>query len=730
MTPSDVAVEREHPAPADPAVRLRQAAFLRGFVGRRAELHEFREALDGRPDDVTVLAWYGPGGIGKTMLLQRLSVEAVRMGRDVVEVDVDLIEPTTEAFAAAAVPPGPGRVVLLVDGAERLDRLEGWFRDRFLLSLTPGSLVVLAGRQPPSPRWRSDPAWQDGLIVRALEGLGREDSARVLADAMPASAVGRRQRIAFSHGHPLALRLLGQESGYGPEDGWCPSPPAVAELLRRVVDPAPSAVHRQALEICAHVPDVTEDLLRLFMPEQAYDVFDWLRRLPYVSAGRTGLRLLPVVAEAVDRDLRWRAPDLYLSMHKALRSHVQDMVRDRREPESLRAAAVFNHLQAHGSWMLGYDWSDRHDSVYEIPCDAAGMRQVRELAHTSLGESGLAVVDFWLHRQSENFRLYRSADTGETVGCLALLRLGRWDAAETAVDPVVRAVRDHAEAEGGLRPGRGANLMRFAFTRKRSAERLTVLPRMLAQVTREVLSQERLDWTFFAVRGDARLNRLLESADFRRLPETLYPVEERVTLFGHDWRARGVSEWADRLDNRMFHGFLTPDGTSAPRATVFSRASFDDAVHDALRTWHQRERLADNPLLHAAFVVQSSGDPEKILRALIVQAVEAIGQDPRAKWQRAAVWATYLNGENTQQAVARELSVSFSTYRRYLKRGVERVCWYLWEHEMTHIARARTEQAGSGSTAATGPLTWPGSPPHADYRKGIAAPKGWDNGRL
>ncbi|MEU2424175.1 hypothetical protein ABZ619_24660 [Streptomyces sp. NPDC007851] len=707
MNPRDVAAETERPAPADAAVRLRQAAFLRRFVGRRDELDEFRQALDRRPDDVTVLAFYGPGGIGKTALLQRMSVEAVQMGRDVVEVDADLVEPTKEAFAAAAAVPGPGRVVLLVDAAEHLNRLEGWLRDRFLLSLPPGSLVVLAGRQPPSPRWRSDPAWQDSLVVRALEGLTEEDSARVLTDAMTGLGVGRRQRMAFAHGHPLALRLLGRDSGHGPANGWNPSPQAVGELLRRMVDPPPSAVHQQALEICAHVPDVTEDLLRVFMPEQAYEVFDWLRRLPYVSAGRAGLRMLPVVAKAVDRDLRWRAPVFYLSMHKTLRAHVQVLIRDRPEPESLRSAAIFNQIQGHGSWALGFDWSDRHDSVYEVPCDAAGIRRVRALAHTSLDECGLSVVDFWLHRQPDSFRLYRSAETGETVGCLALLQLGRWDAAETAVDPVVRAVRDHVEAEGGLRPGHRVNLMRFAITRNHSVERLTVLPRMLARVTRDVLSQERLDWTVLAVRGDARLKLLLESADFTRLPGTPHP-EERVTLFGRDWRAGGVSQWADLLDDRMFHGFLTPDGASVPRATVFSRASFDEAVHDALRSWHQRERLVDNPLLHAAFVVQSPGDPEKILRGLIVQAVESIGQDPKAKWQRAAVRATYLDGGNTQQAVARELSVSFSTYRRYLKRGVERVCWYLWEQEMTHVARARAEQTRGGSAAAAEPLAWPG----------------------
>ncbi|KUN18778.1 hypothetical protein AQJ23_39265 [Streptomyces antibioticus] len=657
---------------------------------------------------MTVLALHGPGGIGKTALLRRMSAEAAHRGRDVVEVDADLLEPRPEVFAAAATPPGPGHAVLLVDGADRLAGLEGWLRERFLPSLAPGTLVVLAGRQPPSPCWRGDPAWQDNLVVMPLSGLSRQESALMLADGMTAQASGRRARLAFAHGHPLTLRLLGQDDGHQRGGSWTPSPRTVDALLSRVIDPPPTAEHRRALEICAHLPGATEDLLRAFMPDQAYDAFDWLRRLPYVSTGPAGLCLAPSVAEAVDRDLRWRAPDSYRSMHKALRVQVQDTVRSRPERESLRAAAHFNHMQARGSWALGFDWSEHHDSLCEMPCDAEGIREVRALARAVLGADSLDVVDFWLHRQPESFRLYRAAGSGETVGCLALLCFGRWDAAETVIDPVVRAVRDHVEAGAGLRPGRQANLVRFLLAPRPLSHGGALVPRMLARVTREVLGQEQLDWSFFAVRGNPRLSRLLESADFHRVAAPNLDVG-RTALFGHDWRALGVPEWADLLDDRMFRGFPTPDGASAPRTAAISRTAFDEAVHDALRSWHQCERLAVNPLLHAAFVVQRSGDPKQTLRTLIERAVEAIDQDPRAKWQRAAVWSTYLKGGSTQQAVARELSVSFSTYRRYLKRGVERVCWYLWEEEMTQLARARSRR---GADAAAGLPTWPGGPSH------------------
>ncbi len=99
-----------------------------------------------------------------------------------------------------------------------------------------------------------------------------------------------------------------------------------------------------------------------------------------------------------------------------------------------------------------------------------------------------------------------------------------------------------------------------------------------------------------------------------------------------------MSEWCDLLDDHMLFGPRAPGITGLPHTTVLSRAAFDRAVHDVLRDWHQRERLAGNPLLHAAFVARPSGDPEENLRRLVLRAIESIDQDPRAKGQRAAVW--------------------------------------------------------------------------------------------
>ena len=59
----------------------------------------------------------------------------------------------------------PDRHVILIDTYEFfLAPLDNSLREGFLPQLPENVLVVLAGRNPPSPGWRADPGWQ--ILVR------------------------------------------------------------------------------------------------------------------------------------------------------------------------------------------------------------------------------------------------------------------------------------------------------------------------------------------------------------------------------------------------------------------------------------------------------------------------------------------------------------------------------------------------------------------------------------
>lgn len=70
------------------------------------------------------------------------------------------------------------------------------------------------------------------------------------------------------------------------------------------------------------------------------------------------------------------------------------------------------------------------------------------------------------------------------------------------------------------------------------------------------------------------------------------------------------------------------------------------------------------------------------LRALLRTTAEQLLQDPKtAKYYR-ALHATHLEPQPTQERAAEHLDLPFSTYRRYLKRGIEHVADSLWRREI------------------------------------------------
>src|SRR5688572_6605773 len=117
----------------------------------------FDDALAGHSPR-RVLFVHGPGGIGKTTLLQEFRVRAA--DRTVALLDGREIDPSPEGMHAAIrlalghhddhppierLPPG---ALLLVDGYEQLTPIDGWLRDELIPHLRADNVVVLAGRDP------------------------------------------------------------------------------------------------------------------------------------------------------------------------------------------------------------------------------------------------------------------------------------------------------------------------------------------------------------------------------------------------------------------------------------------------------------------------------------------------------------------------------------------------------------------------------------------------------
>lgn len=240
------------------------AARQRAFVGRAAELASFDGALGGYAPH-RVLFVHGPGGIGKTTLLDQFRLRVRAAGRHSIVIDGRDVDRSPEGFLTAldraaatceAASAGSGRsgdgpawAVLLLDGYEHLGPIDVWFRNELLPSLHAGTVVVLAGRNPPSASWRTDPGLRALVACHGLKALTRAESAELLERAGVADSL-TSHLTALGRGHPLTLALLADAAASGAvPDDLADAPDLVAALVAQVVGDVPSDAHATGLAV-------------------------------------------------------------------------------------------------------------------------------------------------------------------------------------------------------------------------------------------------------------------------------------------------------------------------------------------------------------------------------------------------------------------------------------------------------------------------------------------------
>ncbi|MEU9888742.1 AAA family ATPase [Sphaerisporangium sp. NPDC051011] len=658
-----------------------QAAREMAFVGREEELAVFNAALYG--GGCSVLYVHGPGGIGKSALLRRFAHEAAVAGRPASMVDGRMLDPSP-AEAEAELVLRDADAVLLVDNFERIQGLEGWLRERFLPRAPMGALVVIAGRNPPDMRWQADPGWAGALEVLPLRDL-RAGDAQTLLDSSGVPAESREPLLAFAGGHPLAL-LLGaavavKDGGTGRR--WMPNQDVVATLLDQLVGELPSAAHRHALEICAHAYMTTEDLLRAALPEDAGTLFRWLRRLPFVESSSLGLFPHDVVREVLEADLRWRDPEGYAVMHDRIHAHLAEKVRTASDADVLGAVAALFYL--HRDNDAPADFHGRHDEgeFQEQVLREEDLGTLLRVATAAEGAEGAACAAFWAERRPEAFRLYRRTETGEPVAFSAWLRLAELDEEELTADPIVAMAWAHARATTPLRAGEHLAVSRlWALPPYRGSS--PVMDLIQWRVIGNCLRSERMAWSYIEIRSPNQAwVEHLRHYGMRDISEQPRLGDDAYTLFVHDWRAVPAQAWLERMNQPLVAG--PADGPSAATAklAVLSQAEFAEAVRKALRQLSRLDALAASPLTRTRLIAERAGqNPATALGDLLRQAIDDLREDPRSVKFHLALSVTFLRSTPTQELAAERLGLPFTTYRRHLTAGIERVCADLWHREL------------------------------------------------
>ncbi|MFD9701708.1 ATP-binding protein [Lentzea sp. NPDC059081] len=637
----------------------------RSFTGRDDEVAAFRDALGG-PGVVFV---HGPGGVGKSALLDVFADVAAEKGVEPVRVDARHL---TLGRGALPVPEGPS--ILFLDTYELLEPIDDWVRERYLPSLPESCLVVIAGRRGPGPRWRADPAWRTVMTVVPLGNLSPDEGRAYLrAQEVPEEAHERLLKI--SSGHPLTLSMAvdAVRRGLAPRT-LADLPGGAGALLAQLVGEVPSPRHRTALEVCALVLVTTEDLLRSMAGDDTGELFAWLRAQVFVDESPYGLYPHDVVRDAIVADLRWRDPGRHADLYRRKLAVFHDQVRatptERERLDLMVMTVVLNGARS------------RFTALASLPppmrTHADGLRDTDRPAIIAMtarwrGSRQADLVAHWLERRPEAFRVFRT-ESGDPRGYGACLDLTE---ADLGADPGVDAMWDHTARHGPPRAGDRVRAWRFFLDRDHGQRPSPSLTLFVAwQMLDIILIDDDTAWSLVGAFDDGELwAPAMESLGF--LAAGGYTVDgSTYPVFAHDWCRTGVEEYTDLLHAKQL-------GHPLPGTATLSRPEFAEAVRSALRVLHSPELLRSHPLLRSRMVRRHGRAPAESLRDLLDDAAALLKPDLGVLIDR-----TFLRPVGVQERVAESLHLSFNTYRRHRDKAVAQLTELLWERETNGAGRS------------------------------------------
>jgi hypothetical protein len=697
----------------------------RWFTGRTQEYALFQSAVSAllNNDDQQkcelpfhLLYVFGVGGIGKTTLLRQFIRFCDTIPIQSIYLDARNLEPSPQVFmdvlhdalgqslsedTLEPLVAQLSRTVLLIDTYETLEPIDEWFRETFLPCLPTNTLIVLASRLSPGAAWRTDAGWRSLVKVVPLRNLSPSESESYLT--LRQVPISDRQAILnFTHGHPLALSLIVEVSAQAQDSFSFQTEPEidiVKTLLKRFIEAVPTPTHRLALEACALVRILTEALLQemLKLPD-AHDLFEWLCSLSFIESSPTGIFPHDLAREVLMADLRWRNLDWYTELHDRARAfyifHLEQT-----QGQTQHHRVLFDYIFLH--WnnpcvRQRFSWHENTRLISDTVRDAD--REILiQMVMEHEGKTSADILAHWLNRQPQGAIAIRNVQQ-QITGFVMLVSLDRATLADIAADPGAIACWHYLKQYALLRPGEGATLFRFWMsneTYQGVSPTQSLIFINLVQYYRNTLG---LAFTFIPFAQPDFWHEMFAYADFTRLTKADFEVEgKHYGVYGHDWRVTPPTVWQTLLARREIAAIseeisvAESSRLAEPRESllVLSQSEFTEAVQSAFRQFSSPIELSKNLLLRSRLVVEAASiqtspalTPVSVLQMLLQEAAESLQSSPRKSKLYSVLHRTYLQPAATQEAAAEALDIPFSTYRRYLKAGVDRVAELLWIREI------------------------------------------------
>ncbi|BAY30058.1 hypothetical protein NIES2107_19020 [Nostoc carneum NIES-2107] len=680
----------------------------RKFVGREQEISIFQKALISSELPFNILHIFGPGGVGKTSLMLQLQGLCNQLKISSLHIEARNLEATPESVLSVLsssmgllegnsplekLAANEERQVIFIDTYENISSLDAWLQSEFLPNLSLETLVVLAGRNPLSETWHSDPGWQALIHALPLRNLSPEESLTYLQKKdIPANH--HQGILNFTYGYPLALSLVadvlaqGQEISFQAET----APDIIKTLLERFIKEVPTPAHRMALQACAVVRLTTEALLtQILQLPDTHNLFEWLRGLSFIETGQLGLFPHDLAREVLIADLRWRNPDFYTQLHHQARSYYSKRLGQTQGVEKHRV--LFDYIFLHRdnpAIRPRFTWGEQSglltDSLQESDHET-----ILEIIATNEGEESARIAAHWLQRQPQNVLVFRDSQP-TPAGFAIMVALHEATSEDMNIDPGAIAAWQYLQNHAPLRPQEGATIFRFWMARDTYQSVSPIQSLIFVNFVQYFQKTPGLAFTFLPCAEPEAWAPMLTYFDLARSPAADFTVGGRnYGVYSHDWRIVSPIAWQELLAQREIAAAEVVAATTPPSRNllVLSQSGFMEAVQDALRNFTRADTLHQNPLLRSRLVeeqiAESGSVPKRVaaLQTLLKQAAESLQSSPRDEKLYRVIHRTYLQPAPTQETAAELLDLPFSTYRRHLKAGMTRIAEILWQREIS-----------------------------------------------
>lgn len=306
------------------------------FVGRQVEQKLFESALKNGNRSWQILNIHGPGGIGKSTLLDSYQRISQQLGAHFIYLDSVNFTDSSDVFLSlllAQLPPptaetnpfeqitqlaGNQQLVIAIDSYEDIGDLDNWIREQFIAQLPSSCIIIIAGRHALTKAWHNHPAWQQLVLQIPLSNFDLDQTQNYLQLHGVDSHELVQQLWHYTDGYPLALSLgtlLAQQEGEQALEEFSQNSNIIGQLCQRWLRELRDDNLRPLVQASALVRNFNQDMLQhILATEITAQQFEQLVQCSFIRRGAGGWSMHSLVRQALSQELAQRAPETYQSL--------------------------------------------------------------------------------------------------------------------------------------------------------------------------------------------------------------------------------------------------------------------------------------------------------------------------------------------------------------------------------------------------------------------------------